>query len=92
MESDVKSSVRWFRSFVVGAFFGGALATWLAPKVIAWYWTPPVEYGINCKAPIVWGLERFQISQVVGVLGGGLVAMILYLFFKSKRNRPSQTL
>jgi hypothetical protein len=70
---------------VVGALVGALLSTWVAPKMIAWYWTPPAQMGITCVEPINWALNKLQIAQAVGI-GLGAVAGIAAFFawFKKK--------
>lgn len=80
-----KAKSRWFRAFVIGGLVGGIAATWLGPKAIAWYWTPPVEYAFNCKAPIEWALHRLQVTQMAGIIVGGIGAMILYIALAGRR-------
>jgi len=74
------------RAAVLGALIGGLLATWLAPKAIAWYFDPPVSFGVTCKAPIEWALRRLQWSQLIGIIAGGTAGLVLYfLVFKRKK-------
>lgn len=65
-----------------GGFVGGALATWLAPGTIKWYFTPPAQFGFNCTGPIEWAIERFQWALAGGILLGMLVALVVYLKFR----------
>ena len=68
----------------LGAAVGGFLATWLSPKMIAWYFSPPVDFGINCRAPIEWALRRFQWAQFSGLCLGALTGIILGLLLKKR--------
>ena len=81
-----RSKLPWILLF--GALLGCLLATWLAPKVIAWYFNPPAEMGFNCVVPIQWALKRFQIAQLVGAGLGALIALLLY-FAIGKRRREA---
>lgn len=62
---------------ITGALLGAVLTTWLAPKVIVWYFEPPAQYGFNCRAPIEWSLHHFQVTQIVGIVLGGLIGLLL---------------
>lgn len=76
MESRGTKTALWLT--VVGALLGGTLSTWLAPKVIAWYFNPPASTGINCVEPIEWALGKLQLAQAVGILGGAIVGIVLF--------------
>ncbi len=71
-----------------GGLIGGTLATWLGPRAISWYFTPPAQFGFNCAGPIEWALQRFQWLQGGGILIGGLIALLVYLKFR----RPSSSI
>jgi hypothetical protein len=70
----------------MGALLGAVLATWVAPRVIVWYFDPPAQFGFNCRAPIEWSLKRFQISQMVGIIVGGIGGLALSLTLLRRRN------
>lgn len=77
---------KMIKYMIVGGAIGGMLSTWLGPKWISWYFTPPVNFGINCTAPVDWALNRFQWTQFVGVGAGAAVTLILYFVFRKNRN------
>ncbi len=79
-----KSKFTW--ALVLGALLGGCLSSWLAPKVIAWYFDPPAGFGISCKAPIEWALQKLQIAQLVGTVGGALLALVVYQMTKKSKD------
>lgn len=83
-----KPFFRLGRVLAFGGLLGGAISTWLAPKGIAWYFSPPVDFGINCKLPIEWALQRLQWAQLGGIGVGILSAGILYAAL-SRRNQQS---
>lgn len=81
------------RMVAIGSVFGGLATTWLAPKVIAWYFTPPIEMAINCKVPIEWALRKLQIAQLFGTLGGAALFLVLALtLFKGKDESSAETI
>jgi hypothetical protein len=77
----------WF--FVLGALGGTLLASWIAPGAIAWYFEPPVEFGVSCGEPIRWALQRFRRAQLWGMLAGGSVATAPYLALRRGRGSES---
>lgn len=72
------------------SLLGGFLAVWLAPKVIAWYFDPPAQFGFNCRAPIEWALAKMQYSLLAGILAGAVLGIVLasVWFAHQKRQVP----
>jgi hypothetical protein len=62
-----------------GALLGAVIATWLAPKSIIWYFTPPVQFGVNCQDPIRWALRKMMIAQGLGLLIGALFGIMGFI-------------
>jgi len=71
------SNKRVFWFVVGGAVLGSAMASWLAPKGIAWYFDPPVNVGINCRSATEWAMAKLQIMQAVGLGVGGLLGLLI---------------
>ena len=82
MDTHGKKSALWLT--VVGSLIGAVLSTWLAPKMIAWYFTPPAQMGFNCVDPIQWALGKLQVAQAFGILLGAALglAACFGLFFR----------
>ncbi len=76
------------RFLIVGGLVGGMLSTWLAPKVIAWYFSPPVAFGVTCTDPIKWAMARLQFAQLAGTIGGAILFLLLYFAFRRRENPP----
>lgn len=73
------------RMAAIGSILGGIATSWLAPKAIAWYFTPPIEMALNCKAPIEWALHKLQLAQLFGTVAGAILFVLLSLtIFKEK--------
>ncbi|MBI4405348.1 MAG: hypothetical protein HY537_14385 [Deltaproteobacteria bacterium] len=80
---------RFIWSLMVGAGLGTGIAAWIAPKFIAWYFEPPAQYGISCKAPIEWALHRLLLAQIWGaVIGAACAIVITFLVFRRKNSHP----
>ena len=75
----------FIRATTFGALLGGLLATWIAPRAIAWYFDPPIQMGFTCKEPIEWALHRLQMAQLGGIVVGGLAALFLYFTLRKSR-------
>lgn len=72
--------------FLLGGLVGGLVAGWLAPGMITWYFTPPVDI-ISCAPATEWAMGRLVLVETVAVLiGGSLVAGLYFFFGKKKRS------
>jgi hypothetical protein len=74
-------------AFITGAFLGGVLTTWLAPRLISWWAEPPAFIGVSCRPAIEWAFHRFEWMQTIGLIGGGTLTLVLYLMFFRRRDR-----
>lgn len=61
----------------VSAILGVILASWLAPKGIAWYFDPPVDIGVNCRAATEWSMRRLLIAQGGGLSIGAVAGFVI---------------
>ena len=56
------------------ALFFGILASWLGPKMIAYWYAPPVPAGaataFNCTDAVTWAMTKLVWTQIIGSLGG----------------------
>jgi len=78
----------WFVSF--GGLLGAALTSWLAPKLIAWYFDPPVNIGVNCKEATQWSMAKLQTAQFIGLASGAVFGLVLWLTMR-KKNKSVET-
>jgi hypothetical protein len=74
---------------VVGALLGAVLSTWLAPKIIAWYFTPPAQIGLTCVEPIQWALGKLQVAQAVGLILGAAAGIFAYFSLFKRKKTPT---
>lgn len=78
------TSVLWY--IVISALAFAGMASWFAPKAIAWYFDPPVNIGINCRAATEWSMNRLQKAQGFGFICGAVFGLVLWLTLRA-RNR-----
>lgn len=64
---------------IFGALLGAFLTSWLAPKVIAWYFDPPVNIGVNCRNATEWSMRKLQLAQSVGLGAGAILGLGVWL-------------
>jgi len=76
----------------MGALLGALLASWLAPKGIAWYFDPPVNIGVNCREATEWSMSRLLIAQFWGLIAGVVGSLGVATLFRRKRARMNQDL
>jgi hypothetical protein len=74
-----------WRIIVFGGLIGGIIAAWIAPRMISWYFTPPVEFGINCKPPLEWALRKMQIAELLGITLGAALGLVVYFLIRKMR-------
>lgn len=70
---------RIIRFAILFGLIMGILSSWLGPKVIAWYFDPPVNIGVNCREAVEWAMAKLELvillSIGVGTLLGAVVGM-----------------
>ncbi|MEO5668526.1 MAG: hypothetical protein ABIR96_10740 [Bdellovibrionota bacterium] len=71
----------------IGALLGALVASWLAPKGIAWYFDPPVNIGVNCKAATEWSMSRLLIAQFWGLVIGTVASLAIATLLRKRRAR-----
>ncbi len=73
---------RAFWYIFVSSMAGTGITSYLAPKLIAWYFDPPVNIGVNCKAATEWAMQRLQLAQMIGLCFGAMVGLFLSFYLK----------
>jgi ABC-type phosphate/phosphonate transport system permease subunit len=79
-------------SSLVCALIFGLLATWLGPKMISYWYTPPVPSGaasaFNCTDAVNWAMNKLVVTQLVGTLIGVVVGLALGVVMRRKPVPP----
>ena len=59
----------------------GLLASWLGPKMIAYWYTPPVPAGVasafNCTDAVTWAMSRLVWTQLIGSILGAILGLAI---------------
>ena len=70
----------WKTRFILVLITGitaSILVTLLSTRAIAWYFKPPVDFGVNCTEAVAWGMNRLQNFQLIGLLIGAALGLAL---------------
>jgi membrane associated rhomboid family serine protease len=66
---------------LVCALVFGILATWLGPKMIAYWYAPPVPAGaasaFNCTDAVEWAMRKLVWTQIFGSIGGAVIGVVI---------------
>ncbi len=79
---------------LVCALVFGILASWLGPKMIAYWYAPPVPSGaasaFNCTDAVMWAMNRLVWTQIIGSFVGALIGIVVgVLLGRRKAAAPS---
>ncbi len=63
----------------IGAVLAAVLASVFVPRLLTWYFEPPVITGCSCAASIAWALEANRWIQLFSLLiGAGLGCLLAF--------------
>lgn len=68
----------------MGALLGVVLSCLYGPKVISWWFEPPVDVGYNCRPATDWAMKRLMLVQIASLLLGALLATGILKVFKKR--------
>src|SRR2546428_11949381 len=73
---------------LICALIFGLLATWLGPKMIAYWYTPPVPAGgasaFNWTAAVQWAMNKLVVTHVIGNFLGVVDGILLGILIRPK--------
>jgi hypothetical protein len=74
---------------VTGALIGIVLATWLGPRVLTWWFTPPAGVMLtNASEAVRWGMDRLVHAQLISLLIGAILGLIVGVLLRRKAEAP----
>ncbi|HEY2030089.1 MAG TPA: hypothetical protein VGH20_12870 [Myxococcales bacterium] len=76
-------------TLVCGIVFG-TLATWLGPKMIAYWYAPPVPNAFNCTNEVVYAMHRLVSTQLIGTAIGLVVGLVLGIALRRKHPETAE--
>lgn len=80
-----KSSFKFVASFVVlGSLLTLGLVSVYMPRMILWYFDPPMPMGVSCTSSIRWAIGRLLLAQVYSVGVGAVFGLIVGLKLRRK--------
>jgi len=82
--------MRFLIYIIVFAFLGIMASTFVSPGLISWYFEPPVDVGVNCRPAVDWGIQKYQLAQLAGLVGGIVLGTIAFFAIDkgSRRQKP----
>lgn len=75
-------NTHFMRMLLFGLAAAG-LVSWFAPKMISWYFQPPVDIGLNCGPATAWSMNRLRLCQFIG-FGVGVVGGAMFTFSRGR--------
>ena len=82
-------------SALVCALLFGLLATWLGPRIISYWYSPPVAAGaaaaFNCTEAVNWAMNKLVLTQVIGSLVGVFVGILIGMAMRRRPVPPPAT-
>jgi hypothetical protein len=61
-----------------------ALVSMYMPRVITWYFEPPMPMGVSCTSSIRSAMDKLQMAQLYAILGGAILGLIIGFKFKKR--------
>jgi hypothetical protein len=78
---------------LVSAIVFGVLSTWLGPKMIAYWYAPPVPSGaasaFNCTDAVAWAMNKLVLTQIIGTLAGAVIGIVIGAVMRGKTKPPA---
>lgn len=73
----------------VGALVGIILTTWLGPRVLTWWFTPPAGVMLtNASEAVRWGMDRLVNAQLVSLVVGAGLGLVAGVLLRRKTETP----
>ncbi len=81
---------RFLVLFVVGGLLGMLAGAWVGPKLILWWFAPPVQNNLlSCNREIGWAMDSLVKAQLGASLAGALLVAVAGTFVARARKARS---
>jgi hypothetical protein len=74
---------------LICALVFGLAATWLGPKMISYYYAPPVPTAFACNDSIAWAMHKLVLTQLIGTGIGLVVGLVIGILMRGKKPPPA---
>lgn len=79
--------MKYLRFFLIFGSLGTLGASFIGPKVITWYFTPPIQAYLNCGPATTWAMEKLIIIQLLFFVFFGILGFVI-AFKVGKKETP----
>ena len=80
-----KSSFKFVSRFViVGILLTLGLVSIYMPRMILWYFDPPMPMGVSCTSSIRWAISRLLSAQLYSIGVGAIIGLLVGLKLRKK--------
>lgn len=55
------------------------------PRMILWYFDPPMPMGVSCTSSIRWAVDRLLTAQLISLAVGAVIGLLIGLKFAKKK-------
>jgi hypothetical protein len=70
----------------------GVLASWLGPKMITYWYAPPVGAGVLCTEAVSWAMGKLVWTQLIASAAGAVIGLVVgVLLGRRKAAAPPPT-
>jgi hypothetical protein len=72
-----------------GALVGIIITTWVGPRVLTWWFTPPAGVMLtNASEAVRWGMDRLVHAQIISLLVGAIIGLVLGMAVRRRADVP----
>lgn len=77
---------RLFIYAAVGSLLCAIINTLFGPKIITWWFKPPVSVPIDCTNALHWSMDLLIKYQLFGIAAGAVLGLILSFVLRPVKN------
>ena len=73
----------------LGILLSLTLVSIYMPRMILWYFEPPMPMGVSCTSSIRWAVNRLLVAQIYSIGVGAILGLLLGLKFRKNKSTKS---